>query len=375
MKSYLEMTRMELTAERDRITTALNRTDDATEVRMLEDDLEAVNAYAVRAEKMENYEAAYAASGFDPATPDDAAKELRSLDKWARAAKVGDSIELRTLQVGGTTAQGADTVPTVVGPTIIPQVYTAGLENLVRVVRTSNGQPIDHPKRSAFQALAPVSELATYGTSNGAFATVNTSPVKLGALSFVSAELLDDSAVNVSEVITGGFQDAYRQSAEAAIVAGTYVNGSGILGETAVSTTAAPAAVTGDELIAHFYATPKVTRDRAVWLFNSNTIEAARKLKDSDGNYLLAGLTEGTPRLMGRPVLVCESMPDIAAGEKFGALVDPSAVLLHVVRGLAVERSDLFKWDEDVVSYKGAVRMDCAVADSQGVAVLQAAAS
>ena len=46
--------------------------------------------------------------------------------------------------------------------------------------------------RATFQALAPVAELAQYGTSNGSLATVNTTPAKLGALSFVSAEFLAD---------------------------------------------------------------------------------------------------------------------------------------------------------------------------------------
>ena len=158
-------------------------------------------------------------------------------------------------------------------------------------------------------------------------------------------------------------------------MAGTFVNGAGILGEAATTTAAAVAAVTSGELIAHFYAMPKAYRDRALWLMNSTTIEAVRKLKDADGNYLLAGLTEGMPRLMVRPVIECNTMPDLGAGAKPIALVDPQAIVFHVVRGLSVERSDLFKWDEDVASYKGTVRMDAAVAGSAGVAVLANAAA
>jgi HK97 family phage major capsid protein len=306
-----------------------------------------------------------------------AAAEIRSLEEWAPESRIGDSIELRSLSISGGTSTGADTVPVRVGGLITPEVYTANLEQLVRRVVTSNGEPTKHPRRATFQAMAPIAELATYAKSNGSFATVSTTPQKFGAISQASLELLQDSATDIASVVLGGFEDSWALTVEAAVVAGTNVTGDGILGEDAATTTAAVDAVTADEILHHFYSggMNAAYRNRAVWMFNSTTIEAIRKLKDADDNYLVAGLTEGMPRLLGRPVLEVPSMPDIEAGAKFGALVDPTAVILHVVRGLTVTRSDEYAWDEDLASWKGTVRADAVVADPNGVAVIANAAA
>lgn len=56
-------------------------------------------------------------------------------------------------------------------------------------------------------------------------------------------------------------------------------------------------------------------RAGSVWMMNSTTSAAVRKLKDADGRSLWAdGLTEGQPsRLLGYPVVIAEDMPDIGS--------------------------------------------------------------
>ena len=56
-------------------------------------------------------------------------------------------------------------------------------------------------------------------------------------------------------------------------------------------------------------------RANAVFVMNSKTAGAVRKMKDADGRFLWSdGLASGEPaRLMGYPVLVAEDMPDIAS--------------------------------------------------------------
>jgi len=57
-------------------------------------------------------------------------------------------------------------------------------------------------------------------------------------------------------------------------------------------------------------------RQGAVFVMNSSTLAAVRKLKTTDGAFLWQpGLVEGQPnRLLGYPVIEAEDMPDIAAG-------------------------------------------------------------
>lgn len=58
-------------------------------------------------------------------------------------------------------------------------------------------------------------------------------------------------------------------------------------------------------------------RQGAVWVMNSTTLAAVRKLKTTDGAFLWQpGLVEGQPdRLLGYPVIEVEDMPDVAANQ------------------------------------------------------------
>ena len=300
-----------------------------------------------------------------------AAAEARSFGAWAKAAKAGDSIELRELSIIGGTPTGGDTVPTKVGSWMDPNFYDAGLPALVTTVQTDNGQPIDTPVEASFQTLMSVAELAAYVESNPTFATVNTTPQKLGALSFASREVMQDSEISIASVVASGFSKAYRTAVEEALVNGTNVTGDGITGVAATSTTAAADAVTSDELVAHFYKMDAAYRnDSSVWLMSATTIAAIRSLKDANERYLLSGLEAGMPTLLGRPVLECNAMADMGAGNVFASLVAPSVVIFHEVRGFAVERSDSYRWAEDITAFKGSVRLDAAVGVPAGVANL-----
>jgi HK97 family phage major capsid protein len=187
-------------------------------------------------------------------------------------------------------------------------------------------------------------------------------------MSFASREVMEDSEVAIASIIASGFAKAYATAVEAAIVNGTLVTGDGITGVAPTSTTAAADAVTGDELVAHFYKMDAAYRNDSVWLMSANTISAIRSLKDANERYLLSGLEAGMPTLLGRPVLECNAMADMGAGNIFASLVDPTAVIFHEVRGFEVERSDSYRWANDVTSFKGSVRLDAAVGVEAGVA-------
>jgi len=57
-------------------------------------------------------------------------------------------------------------------------------------------------------------------------------------------------------------------------------------------------------------------RQGAVWVMNSATLAAIRKMKTADGAFIWqAGLTAGQPdTLLGYPVVEAEDMPDIGSG-------------------------------------------------------------
>jgi HK97 family phage major capsid protein len=68
-------------------------------------------------------------------------------------------------------------------------------------------------------------------------------------------------------------------------------------------------------LIDLFHALPTFYAQNATWAMNRTTLGAVRKLKDGQGRYLVdIGGMGNTPvtTLLGRPVLECPDMPDVA---------------------------------------------------------------
>ena len=68
-----------------------------------------------------------------------------------------------------------------------------------------------------------------------------------------------------------------------------------------------------DDVLELFFAVDPKYRANAVWLMNDRTALALRKLKDDVGNYLWNGNSD---TVLGKPVRICNEMPDISTGSK-----------------------------------------------------------
>lgn len=151
------------------------------------------------------------------------------------------------------------------------------------------------------------------------------------AMPTITQQALDDALLDmgvwISDQLSGEF--AYQEGP--AFIAGngvnkpygflTYTTGSANAavhpaGAIPVSTVAAAAAITADELVDVVYALAAPYRQNATWLMNSATAGKIRKMKDSDNNYIWQrSLVLGQPEaLLGYPVEIDENMPDLVAG-------------------------------------------------------------
>ena len=79
----------------------------------------------------------------------------------------------------------------------------------------------------------------------------------------------------------------------------------------------AAAGINPDQLISLVYSLKAKYRRNAAWLMATGTVEAIRKLKDDNGNYLWRpGLDAGEPStLLSRPLHEEDEMPELADGE------------------------------------------------------------
>lgn len=154
---------------------------------------------------------------------------------------------------------------------------------------------------------------------------------ELSAAPKASQRLLDDAAFDVEAWLGERIADRFTRAENAA-----FINGDGVdkpTGLLSYSTTTNEnwswgqigyvatsedgdfsAADPADAIVDLIYALDAEYRANAVFVMNSKTAGAVRKMKDADGRFLWAeGMAAGQPaRLMGYPVVMAEDMPDIS---------------------------------------------------------------
>jgi HK97 family phage major capsid protein len=152
------------------------------------------------------------------------------------------------------------------------------------------------------------------------------------ALLSATEEILMDAAINIETWLVDSASTAIAAAEGAAFVSGNGTNRpTGFLsGPTPVTTPdasrasgtlqyvpggAASAITSVDGLISLFFSLKAAHRSNGTWLMNSATASVLALLKDSTGRLLWSpALAENTPStLLGRPVVIAEDMPAIAA--------------------------------------------------------------
>ena len=155
---------------------------------------------------------------------------------------------------------------------------------------------------------------------------------ELSALPKVSQRLLDDSAFDIENWLASKIADKFARAESASFISGdgvekptgfltynTAADGSQVWGELGHIVSGADgafdASAPADAIVDLVYALKARYRANAVFVMNSKTAGAVRKLKDSDGRFLWSdGYAAGEPSLlMGYKVIICEDMPDIAS--------------------------------------------------------------
>ena len=170
----------------------------------------------------------------------------------------------------------------------------------------------------------------------------------------LSQNLLEDSAFNLLEIMSGLFAEAMAVDEDAQFLTGT---GSGrpygilgdrsngaqnspVAGVTDVNTGSA-AAVTADGFVDLVYSLPAQYRANAIHVLARTTLRDVRKLKDGDARYIWqAGLVAGQPQtILGYPALESENMDTVAANayvDIFGSWRDGYIIVDRV--GMTVKR-------------------------------------
>lgn len=266
------------------------------------------------------------------AAPSVDAPEVKSfVDGYLR---LGRETEVKSLN-GATPADGGFAVPRQIDAAIAARILKMSpIRSVAQVVQTGTA---GYRKLVATTAIASgwVSETAPRPeTGTPQFAEIAPPNGDLYANPAASQAMLDDAAFDLESWLANEIATEFARAEGSAFVKGTGVNQpEGFL--TGTKSTAEDGVrafgtmqyvgsgnATGlgtsldTKLIDLVHALRPGHRQGAVFVMNSTTLAAVRKLKTADGAFVWQpGLTEGQPnRLLGYPVIEAEDMPDVAGG-------------------------------------------------------------
>lgn len=300
-----------------------------------------------------------------------------------RALELGGKVDMRAL-VKGTASAGGNTVPTSFYGQLVEHMteQSAVLRSGATIMNTASGEALQVPKTTAHAAASIVAEAAQLSTSEPTFGQVTLTSYKYGFTFDLSPELMADTGVALESYLARMSGEALGNAFGAHAIVGTGTNQPrGILADAPAGVTG-PAGVAGgfgtqstagqggDLLISLYHSVIEPYRRSAScgWLMNDDTAAAVRKLKNSQGDYIWQpGLVAGSPdTILGKPVLIDPNMPDVGVGNESIVFGDFSKYFVRLVGPIRFERSEDFKFDYDLVSFRALMRADARMVDLTG---------
>lgn len=300
--------------------------------------------------------------------------KFASTEERAAASRVGVDIsvkerdwtlESRAQSVGLGSAGGYTAPEGVMQPLERAMLQFGAIRPHATILRTTNGNSIPIPT---------VNDTANSGSDLGENAAVSTTDITFGKLTLnayklssdivkVSNELLEDSAINIAEVVGSLLGERLARRSENKYATGT---GAGdiyglITAAATGKTTASATAITVDELLDLEASVDPAYRGNAAFMFHADIVTYIRKLKDGNGQYLWqAAVQAGNPgSLLGYPVVTNQEMAStVATTNVTGVFGDLSKYWIRDVNDVRMVRLDERFADNDQVGFMAFLRTD-----------------
>lgn len=220
--------------------------------------------------------------------------------------------------------------------------------------------------------MAYSDEFTDLESTSGKFKSIELKGFLAGALSKVSKSLINNSQFAIVPFVVSAMSEAISRWIEKELLNGTKDKIAGLSDVSQSVTAAGTAAVKSDELIDLQETVPDAFQANAVWIMNKATRTAIRKLKDSEGNYILN--KDATSRwgytLFGKDVYTSESMAKMEAGKTAIYYGDMSGLAVKLSESVSVEVLREKYATQHAVGVVGWIEMDSKVENSQKIAKL-----
>ena len=315
-------------------------TDD--EVKTLEEKraaLKKLDSQLAAAELIEEADKRSAQQVATPVNEDKASAELRAFANYLRDGRITE--EVRTAL---TTENSAVMIPSEISKQIIIGLQGAfELMSKVGLRITPHAKTFVEPILSGDMTLKRI----TVGAANEEGAA-SFEGIEIKAYDYrlpvipVSITLLEGSDADIQGAIVALLTEHIaRGLTNLALTGGTASDGVSALVPKVLTTTAAAAATISYNDLVDILAKVKAPHNSqgvASWVMNSATRAALMKIADTSGRLVFVeSVREGEPdRIFGRPVIIDDNMPDIAAGKVPILFGDLSKYILRIVQGVRV---------------------------------------
>ena len=299
------------------------------------------------------------------------------LEERAFAAYIRGTVadEETRAAVNMTTTDNGAVIPTSIARKIIDQVKEISpiYERSTQYNVSGNIDIPVYDESSSAITMAYAEEFTDLVSSTGKFTSVSLGGFLAGALAKLSRSLVNKVDFDLVAYVVRKLSEAAAYWIEKEILNGTASKIDGLSKVTPAVTAAAATAVTFDELIDLQDSVPDRFQRNAIWIMSKKTRSAIRKMKDSDGQYLLSkDLTAPWGHsLLGNPVYVSDAMPEMAANNRAIVFLDCSGVATKLGEKPSVEVLRERFADQHAVGAICWLELDSKVENSQKVSVLK----
>ena len=221
-------------------------------------------------------------------------------------------------------------------------------------------------------AVGYQTEFTELTADSGKFTSIDLSGYLAGALTLIGNSVENNSVFNVTDFIINQMAEEIALFLEKELLNGTSGKATGALSTPTAVTAASATAITADELIELQAQVKQVYQANACWTMAPETFTSLKKLKDSNGRYLLQDDVTGEfpYRLLGKPVYLSDNMPKLAAGASAVLYGDYSGLSVNLREDISIQVLREKYATQHAIGVVAWFEFDSKVTDSQKLAVL-----
>jgi HK97 family phage major capsid protein len=285
-----------------------------------------------------------------------------------------------------------DTLKSTATQALSTDVYSTIVQHLVEtsslmaagatVVTTATGEDLIIPKSTGFVSSAIIGEGVLITESDPTLSTVTLKAFKYANYFEISQELANDTPTNLLDFLARqaalslglgatGYGDDIINGVGTTEPRGLLLDaGTGVTGPTGTGTSLGTQGTANQGTDALYnligsVAEPYAASPSAAFLLRNASDIIVRKLKDTTGQPVQGLTTRG--RILGYPSFVDPFMPAMVSGAESIAFGDMSKYFIRIVNGVRFERSDEFRFQNDLVAFRCILRLDGALIDTGAV--------